>query len=84
MEQKTGLFATLSILFAVGSYILSFSARPGWGMLAALFSIPLGAVGLIRAASPRVSGGLLSIIAIVLGVAAIGVAVLVLIGVLIF
>lgn len=84
MEQKTGLFATLSILFAVGSYILSFSARPFWGLLTALISIPLGGVGLIRAASPRVSGGLLSIAAIVLGVAAIGVAVLVLIGVLIF
>jgi hypothetical protein len=84
MDQKAGVSATLAIILAVGSYILSFSGRPGWGLVAALFSIPLGAVGLIRSVSPRVGGGVLSIAAIVLGVVAIGMAVLVMIGVLLF
>ncbi len=82
MDQKAGASATLAIVFAVGSYILSFSARPGWGLLMAILGILFGVFGLIRSASPRVGGGLLSIAAIVLGAVAIGLAVLVMIGVL--
>lgn len=84
MQQKSSISATLAILTAAGSYLLSFSGRPFWGILAALISLPLGIFGLVRAASPRVGGGLLSLIALVLGVLATGLAVLVMIGVLIF
>lgn len=84
MEQKAGTAATLSIFAAVGSYLLSFSGHPGWGLIAALVAVPMGFFGLVRAASPRVGGGIMSIIALVLGVIAIGVAVLVLIGVILF
>lgn len=68
MDQKVGMFATLSILAALGSYFLVCSGNPGWGLAAAIASIPLGLAGLLRAASPRVRGGLISIGAIVLGV----------------
>lgn len=84
MEQKAGTAATLAIVAALGSYLLSFSGNPGWGLIAALLAIPLGFFGLMRSASPRVGGGVMSIIALVLGGIAIGVAVLVLIGVILF
>ena len=58
--------------------------HPLFGLFSAIISIPLGIFGLMMAASPRVGGGLLSIIAMVLGVIAIGVAVLGGIGTMIF
>lgn len=84
MEQKTGTLASLSILAAVVSYILTFTGNPIWALLMAIIAIPLGLGGFARAASPRVGGGILSIFAIVLGVLAIGVAVLGLVGVILF
>lgn len=83
-EQKAGTGAILAIIAALASYALSFSGHAIWGLLAALITLPLGIFGLLRAASPRVSGGILSIVALVLGVLAIGVAVLVLVGAIIF
>lgn len=80
MEQKAGTSATLSILAAIGSFILTFSGRPFFGLLAALASIPLGALGILMASSPRVGGGLMSIFAIIVGLIAIGVAVLGMLG----
>jgi hypothetical protein len=67
MEAKTGTAATLAIVAAVGSFILTCMGRPGVALLAALVSIPLGVVGLVMSVSPRVSGGILSIAAIALG-----------------
>lgn len=76
MNQKTGALATLAIIAAVASYFLTFNGYTVWGVLAALISIPLGMGGFAMAASPRVSGGVMSIISILLGVFAIGIAVL--------
>ncbi len=75
MNQRTGIFATMAIIAAIVSYFLTFSGHKLIGVLAALLSIPLGISGFVMAASPRVSGGILSIIAIVAGVFAIGIAV---------
>lgn len=75
MNQRTGTFATLAIIAAIVSYFLTFSGHTVIGVLAALVSIPLGIGGFVMAASPRVSGGILSIIAILAGVFAIGVAI---------
>ena len=83
-DQKAGTGAILAIVAAIGSYVLSFSGRPGLGLLAALVALPLGVFGLLRAASPKVSGGIMSIVAIALGIFAIGLAVLGLIGAVIF
>lgn len=84
MEQQAGTIATLAIIAAVASYIITFAGHPFIGVLAALVSIPLGAFGLIRAASPRVGGGIMSILALILGVTAIGVGVLGMIGAIVF
>lgn len=67
MEQRTGCAATLAILAALGCYLAVCSGRPGMGILLSVISLPLGVAGLVMAASPRVSGGLLSVAAIVLG-----------------
>ena len=84
MDQRTGVAATLSILAAIGSYIAVCAGHPGWGLLLAVLSVPLGLVGLIMAASPRVSGGIMSIVAMVLGIVGIVVALLGVVGVVIF
>lgn len=74
-EEKTGTLATAAIIAAVLSFILTFTGHVVWGGISALVSIPLGAIGLFMSASPRVGGGLMSIAAIILGVFAIGVAI---------
>ena len=83
-EQKTGTLAAGAIIAAVLSFILTFSGHPVFGLFSAIISLPLGVFGLMMAASPRVGGGLLSIVAIVLGVFAIGVAIVGGIGTAIF
>jgi hypothetical protein len=83
-EQKTGTLAVGAIIAAVLSFVLTFAGHPVLGLFSALISIPLGVIGLMTAASPRVGGGLLSIAAIIIGVIAIGVAVLGGIGAIIF
>ncbi len=76
MNQKTGTFALLAIIAAIASYLLTFSGHRLFAILAGVISIPLGIGGFVMAASPRVSGGIISIISILLGVFAIGIAVL--------
>jgi hypothetical protein len=83
MASKTGTNAVLAILAAIGSYVATFSGRPVIGLLAALLALPLGVLGLVMAASPRVSGGILSIFAIVLAIFGLGIALLVMLGMLI-
>lgn len=83
-EQKTGTLAVGAMIAAGLSYFLTFAGRPFLGLFSALFAIPLGILGLMMAASPRVGGGLLSIAALVLAVIAIGLAVLGGIGAIIF
>ena len=80
MEQKAGTSATLSIIAAVGSFIVTFTGHPFFGLLLGIAAIPLGAIGMAIAASPKIGGGLMSVIAIVVGLIAIGVAVLGMIG----
>ena len=83
-EQKTGTLAVGAMIAAILGFVLTFTGHPLFGLVSAVISIPLGIMGLMMAASPRVGGGLLSIAAIVMGVIAIGVAVLGSIGALIF
>ena len=80
MEQKSGTSATLSIIAAVGSFIVTFTGHPFFGLLLGIAAIPLGGIGVALAASPKIGGGLMSVIAIVVGLIAIGVAVLGMIG----
>jgi hypothetical protein len=84
VEQRTGTAATLAIVAAIGGVIATFTGHPVWGLIVELVAILLGAIGLLMAASPRVSGGVLSIVAIVIGVVGLGLAVLGMIGTLVF
>lgn len=54
----------LSIVCALGSFFVHSGV---FGLLLAVAAVALGAVGFFLAASPRVSGGILSLVAIVLG-----------------
>jgi hypothetical protein len=84
MGQKTGTAALLSIIAAIVSYFLIFSGHPFWGFAAAVLSIVFGFVGLIAAASPRVSGGIISIVGMVIGAIGIVIGILGMIGAIIF
>ena len=65
--QRKAVPAIAAILLALGGYVLICSGRGIWGLLAEVVAVPLGIVGMVMAASPRVTGGMLSIVAIVLG-----------------
>ncbi|PKN67090.1 MAG: hypothetical protein CVU57_03845 [Deltaproteobacteria bacterium HGW-Deltaproteobacteria-15] len=84
MEQNTGAAATVSLIAAILSWIITFTGHPIWGMILGLVAIPAGLIGALMAASPRVGGGLLSVIGIVIGILGLGLAVLGLIGVILF
>ena len=84
MEQRTGMAATLAIIAAIGGIVLVFAGHPGWGLVIELFAIFCGIVGFFMAASPRVSGGIMSIAAIVIAVFGLGFSVIGMIGGIIF
>jgi hypothetical protein len=68
-----------AILAAIVSFYFSSQGKEFWGLLAAFLAIAGGLLGGMRALSPRVSGGILSIMAVVLGVIAVLVALVALI-----
>lgn len=65
--QQTSAAATIAIIAAIVGWIVLFAAYPGWSFLLNIVAVVAGIVGLLMAASPRVSGGIASIIGIVLG-----------------
>lgn len=83
-DQKTGIVATVAIIAAIGSLLLTFTGSPIWGMIVALVAIVAGIVGVVISVSPKVGGGLLSVVSIILGVLDVGIAILGIIGVIIF
>lgn len=66
-SQQTGTAATIAIIAAIVGWIVLFAAYPGWSFLLNILAVVAGIIGLIMAASPRVSGGIASIVGIVLG-----------------
>lgn len=80
MEQKTGTVAAASMIAAVLCYVSLCAGQPLLALALAVVSLPLGLVGLVWAASPRVSGGILSILAMLLGLVGIVLSILALIG----
>ena len=71
MYQRRGATATFSIIAAIASYFLTFSGHPILGLITGIISLPLGIIGLIIAASPKISGAIVSIFAILLGAGAV-------------
>jgi hypothetical protein len=77
--QVRSTASIIAILCAIGSFVLSANGREFLALLAAFVAIGAGLLGGLRALSPRVSGGILSIAAVVLGAIAILVALIALI-----
>ena len=69
----------VAICAAIGSFILSSQGREFLALFAAVVAVGAGLLGGLRALSPRVSGGILSLLAVVLGAFAIIVALIALI-----
>jgi len=65
--QARSAISILAILAAIGSFLLSSKGREFLAMGAAGFAIVAGLMGGVKALSPRVSGGMLSIAAVLLG-----------------
>jgi len=68
-----------AIVAAIASFYFSSQGREFFGLLCAFLAIAAGLLGGLRALSPRVRGGILSIAAVLLGVIAILVALVALI-----
>ncbi len=66
----------IAIIAALGSFYLSSRGREFLALLAAGAGILFGLLGFLKAASPRVSGGILSIAAVLLGVIAVLIAII--------
>lgn len=77
--QARSAASIVAILAAIGSFVLSANGREFLALFAAIVAIGAGLLGGMRALSPRVSGGILSILAVVLGAIAIIVALIALI-----
>ncbi|HKJ64135.1 MAG TPA: hypothetical protein VJ969_01950 [Desulfopila sp.] len=83
-DQKAGSAATIALIAAIVSFILTFTGSPIWALVVALVAVGAGILGVLMAASPKIGGGLMSILAIILGVLDTGIAVLGIVGVIIF
>jgi hypothetical protein len=68
--QARSTTSILAILAAIGSFVLSARNNGITAFLVALFAIAAGLFGGLKALSPRVSGGMLSLAAVLLGVLA--------------
>ena len=66
--QVRSTISLIAIVCAIGSFVLAARGREMLALLCAVIAIGGGLFGGLRALSPRVSGGLISILAIVLGV----------------
>jgi hypothetical protein len=77
--QVRSTISLIAIVCAIGSFVLAARGREMLALLCAVIAIGGGLFGGLRALSPRVSGGLISILAIVLGVIGIVVAIIALV-----
>lgn len=69
-RQVRSTTSILAIVAAIGSFVLSAKDHGITAFFVALFAIGAGLFGGLKALSPRVSGGMLSLLAVLLGVIA--------------
>ena len=60
--------SVIAIIAAIGSIVLASKGREFLGMFAAILAVGAGLIGGVKALSPRIRGGMLSILAVLLGV----------------
>jgi hypothetical protein len=77
--QVRSAVSIIAIVSALGSFVLAAKGREMLALLCAVIAIGGGLLGGLRALSPRVSGGLISLLAIALGVIAVVVALIALV-----
>jgi hypothetical protein len=70
-SQVRSLASVIAICAAIASFVLSARGSAGLGFGLALVAIVVGILGGLRAVSPRVSGGLISMLAVALGAIAV-------------
>jgi hypothetical protein len=76
---RFGAVAFIAIGAALFSLVATFTGHPVWGLMLVGLSGPVGVVGLVRAISPEVRGGVLSFLAILLSAVGVICAIMVLI-----
>ena len=81
LDTRTTTAAVIAIIAALGSFLATCAGHPIWGLILAIIAIPIGAVGLVKSASPQRTGGMLSIGSIALALLGLVVAILGLVGV---
>ncbi len=64
--QQIGDRALLALLGAITGVVMIFVGNPGWGLFVAVCAAVLAAIGFFLSASPRVSGGVMRISAIIM------------------
>jgi hypothetical protein len=69
--QVRSTASIVAIIAAIASFFMSGRGHAVGGFFLALLAIGAGLVGGVRALSPRVSGGILSILAVIMGAIAI-------------
>ena len=84
VKKHTEIVAILAFIAAIGGVIATLTGYPIWGFMIELLTIPFVVMGLLVARAPRVGGGVLSIVALVIAVVGLGLAVLGMIGTLAF
>ncbi len=83
-ERQTNTVATIAIIAAIAGWILTFALHPVWGLLLNVAAIILGLAGMAIAVSPRHTGGIISIIAAILGAIGVVLSIIFLAGVIVF
>ena len=83
-KQKAGTVAIIAILSAISSLMLTLSGHPVAGLVAAFVAIITGFIGVVVSASPKIGGGLVSTLAIIAGVVDTAIAIIAILGVVLF
>jgi hypothetical protein len=68
--MRRSVASVLAFVAAIGSFVLTYQARPGWAFVCAVAAVVSGILGFFRSFSPRVGGGVMGLGAIVLGLIA--------------
>jgi hypothetical protein len=70
MDPVRSTASTIAIVCAIVSFVLSGEHHIVWGFVAAIVAMLSGLWGFLRSISPRVSGGIISIVSVILGAVA--------------
>jgi hypothetical protein len=65
--QVRSTVSIVAILAAIGSFIFAARGHEALGIFSALLAVGAGLIGGVKSLSPRVSGGMLSLAAVALG-----------------